>query len=70
MTNSGFVVLVVSPNPEDLERPCCRVLRHPDGTSMTSGVPVLWSPMPPEERIARVLQPEECPIDPQALLAA
>ena len=63
-------MLVVSPNPLDLERPCCRILRYPDGTTVTTGVPVLWDAMPPQERIARVLQPEECRVDPENLLAA
>jgi HD-GYP domain-containing protein (c-di-GMP phosphodiesterase class II) len=69
-TQSGYTVLAVSPNPDDIDRPCCRILRHPDGTPGRPEEPIRWSPMPPQERIVRVLLPEECGVEARDLLAA
>jgi HD-GYP domain-containing protein (c-di-GMP phosphodiesterase class II) len=69
-TESNHVVVSLSPNPKDLRRPYCRVLRRP-------GLPVLdmdsqetWDPMPAHERVVRVLDARALRIDVNALLAA
>src|SRR5437867_4938381 len=58
-TDSGHVVLSLSPNPEDVRRPMCRVLVHPDGTATPEENAEQWSPMPAERYVVRVLKPEE-----------
>jgi len=58
LTSSGHVVLVLQPNPDDLRRPNCRVLVHPDGTLVREETPEFWSPLPENEKVARVLPPE------------
>ena len=70
LTQSNHVVLSVSPNPDDLRRPYCRVLVWPDGTPLPEDAEVTWDPMPPEESVQRVLRPEETTIDAQERLAA
>lgn len=69
-TESGHVVLSLSPNANDLRRPHCRVLVLPDGTPIPEEDPLLWSPMPEHERVVRVLSPDEYQIDTGEMLAA
>jgi HD-GYP domain-containing protein (c-di-GMP phosphodiesterase class II) len=69
-TESGAMVLSVSPNPNDLRRPHCRVLVRPDGTSAPEDTPEMWDPMPAEENVVRVLRPEEHSVNTSELLAA
>lgn len=70
VTDSGHVVMALSPNPEDVRRPVCRVLMHPDGTSAPHEEGQLWNPMPPEVGVVRVLRPEEYAFNTGELLAA
>jgi len=70
LTGSNHVVLAVSPNPDDLRRPACRVLVRPDGTPVPEDAEVTWDPMPQDESVLRVLRPEETTIDAQERLAA
>jgi len=69
-TESGYVVLALSPNHQDLRRPNCRVLVRPDGSSPPEDQPEMWSPMPPTESVSRVLRPEEFNGNTGELLAA
>jgi hypothetical protein len=69
-TGSGAVALSMSPNPEDLRRPTCRVLVRPDGTQVPEEAPEFWEPMPAEEAVVRVIRPEELAIKTNDLLAA
>ena len=69
-TASGHVVLSLSPNVSDLRRPHCRVLVNPDGTLVPEPEPVLWTPMPRDESVARVLRPEDYQAKTGDLLAA
>jgi HD-GYP domain-containing protein (c-di-GMP phosphodiesterase class II) len=70
LTQSNHVVLAVSPNPQDLRRPFCRLLVRPDGTPLPDDAGEMWEPMPGDEGVVRVLLPEEVPIDAQERLAA
>lgn len=70
VTRSGYLVLALSPNADDLRRPQCRVLGRPDGTVPPEGTPELWEPMPAGEQVARVIPPEEMNVDGNLLLAA
>lgn len=70
LTESGHVVLAISPNPEDVSRPNCRVLVKPDGTMVAEDAAEQWTPMPPAERVLRVLHPEEYSVNTSELLAA
>jgi len=69
-TESGYVVAAVSPNPNDVRRPNCRVLVRPDGTMEPEENAEMWTPMPPSEQVVRVLRPEEHTVDVGELLAA
>jgi HD-GYP domain-containing protein (c-di-GMP phosphodiesterase class II) len=69
-TESGFVVLSVSPNPNDVRRPFCRVLVRPDGSVEPEESAETWNPMPASEHVVRVLRPEEHATDVGELLAA
>ena len=70
LTAGGYVALALSPNPQDVTRPHCRVLLRPDGTSPTEEAPELWDPMPAGDHVQRVLRPEERPTDSGEMLAA
>lgn len=70
LTGSGHVVLALSPNPNDLRRPHCRVLVRPDGALEPDEQAEQWYPMPPHEGVVRVLRPEESPVPTGELLAA
>ncbi len=70
LTESGCVVMSLSPNPRDLRRPHCRVLLRPDSSPQGPESPEVWDPMPADERVARALDPEEFAVDTNALLAA
>lgn len=69
-TATGAVVLALSPNPNDPTRPFCRVLVRADGSTPADDAPELWSPMPAEERVERVIHPEEHKAPTRELLAA
>jgi HD-GYP domain-containing protein (c-di-GMP phosphodiesterase class II) len=64
-THSGHVVMSLSPNPEDLRRPFCRVIGRPGEASLDPASELRWDPMPDGEQVARVIPPEEhgLPID-------
>ena len=64
------MVLAISPNPNDLRRPHCRVLVRPDGTAPTEDAPEFWDPMPADQQVVRVLRPEEHSHNTSELLAA
>lgn len=70
LTEEGWMVLAISPNPNDLRRPHCRVLVRPDGTAPAEDAPEFWDPMPAEQRVVRVLRPEEHSHKTSELLAA
>jgi HD-GYP domain-containing protein (c-di-GMP phosphodiesterase class II) len=70
LTESGTVVLSLSPNPHDIRRPNCRVLVRPDGSLAPEDHPETWHPMPAHENVVRVLRPEEAPVVTGELLAA
>ena len=62
ITEDRHVVLSLTPNPNDLRRPKCRVLMRPDGRVEPEEGGETWDPMPPEQQIVRVLRPEEIPV--------
>ncbi len=53
------MVLSLSPNPDDLRRPHCRVIVHPDGTVVPEDQVETWDPMPSSETAVRVLEPQD-----------
>lgn len=69
-TESGHMVLSLSPNVNDLRRPHCRVLVNPDGSLVPEHEPVLWTPMPSHEQVERVMRPDEFTFNTGELLAA
>jgi len=69
-TNSGHLVLAMSPNPADVTRPTCRVLMGPGGVVPAEGQGEFWEPMPAAESVRRVLPPEEHQTNTEQLLAA
>jgi HD-GYP domain-containing protein (c-di-GMP phosphodiesterase class II) len=69
-TGTGHIVLSISPNPDDLRRPFCRVIMNPDGSAAPEDQSTLWSPMPPEQRVIHVLKPEEHQVPTAGYLAA
>jgi HD-GYP domain-containing protein (c-di-GMP phosphodiesterase class II) len=69
-TASGAIALSMSPNPEDLRRPICRLLVRPDGSSVPEETPEFWEPMPATESVVRVIRPEERTFKTSDLLAA
>ena len=58
-TDTGHLALSLSPNPEDSRRPFCRLLVEPDGGKPDDTSADLWSPMPADVNVVRVLKPEE-----------
>jgi HD-GYP domain-containing protein (c-di-GMP phosphodiesterase class II) len=68
-TTSGHIVLSMSPNPQDVMRPNCRVLIARGGVA-PEGDGELWTPMPDTEFVVRVLPPEEHRADTEQILAA
>lgn len=58
-TRSGHLALSIGPLSDDLRRPHCRVLRFADGSEPSEDAPVYWRPIPDEERIERIVPPEE-----------
>jgi HD-GYP domain-containing protein (c-di-GMP phosphodiesterase class II) len=70
LTDSGHTALSLSPNPADLRRPFCRVLARPDGQVPGEREVQTWDPMPQEERVARVMRPDEFQGNAADLLAA
>jgi HD-GYP domain-containing protein (c-di-GMP phosphodiesterase class II) len=69
-TDSGHLVLSLSPNPKDLTRPNVRVLALPDGTRAPSEVPEDWAPMPRARHVVRIVKPEDVGFEIQESLAA
>jgi hypothetical protein len=69
-TRSGHMVLSLNNNREDLRRPHCRVLAHPDGRHALEGRPELWEPMSRHETVVRAVPPEEFEVEIDRLLAA
>ncbi|MBI1795884.1 MAG: HD domain-containing protein [Candidatus Eisenbacteria bacterium] len=69
-TETGYLVLSLNNDRNDLRRPHCRVLAYPDGTHALDGQPVIWEPMPRHETVARVVSPEEFEVEIDRLLAA
>jgi HD-GYP domain-containing protein (c-di-GMP phosphodiesterase class II) len=69
-TESGHMVLSLNNDREDLRRPLCRVLEYPDGRHALEGQPDIWEPMPRDERVKRVVPPEEFEAEVDRLLAA
>ena len=61
LTESNHVVLSLSPNPDDLRRPHCRVIVHPDGSVVPDDQVENWDPMPPTETVVQVLEPQDYP---------
>jgi HD-GYP domain-containing protein (c-di-GMP phosphodiesterase class II) len=70
LTDSGHMVVALSPNPHDLRRPHCRVLVRPDGSAPPEDAPEMWSPMPAERSVVRALRPEEHSVNTSEYLAA
>jgi putative nucleotidyltransferase with HDIG domain len=70
LTASGNMVLSISPNPDDLRRPNCRLLARPDGSVVPDDQHELWEPMPETENVLRVVRPEEHGVNTGELLAA
>ena len=70
VTESGYLVLSLSPNPKDLRRPNCRVLARPDGSLEPEEDGEMWHPMPEHERVVRVVRPEEVTVNTNEMLAA
>jgi HD-GYP domain-containing protein (c-di-GMP phosphodiesterase class II) len=60
----------LSPNPDDLLRPHCRVLVRPDGHVEPEEGGETWSPMPPDEQVMGVVTPEDFKMDTSGYLAA
>jgi HD-GYP domain-containing protein (c-di-GMP phosphodiesterase class II) len=70
VTESGYVLLAMSPNPNDVRRPNVRVLVNPDGRMESEENPQMWHPMPETEVVARALRPEEHAVSTGEMLAA
>jgi len=70
MTHAGYAVVSLSPNVKDLSRPSCRVLLRPDGKVEPEDGGLTWDPMPSDDRVIRVLKPEDLAIDTSGYLAA
>lgn len=69
-TDSGHLVLALSPNPDDTRRPHCRVLSDPDGRTADPEQHEDWTPMPPHVNVVRVLRPEDYQLPTSEALAA
>ena len=69
-TNTGHLVVSLSPNPDDRRRPSCVVLARPDGTMPPDSAPETWNPMPDGVVVARVVDPDEFEGEVERLLAA
>ena len=70
VTDYGHVVMSLSPNPQDVRRPNCRVLVQSDGTPVPDEPGEQWTPMPVGVSVERVLKPEEYTFNTGELLAA
>jgi HD-GYP domain-containing protein (c-di-GMP phosphodiesterase class II) len=70
LTESNHVVLSISPNPNDLRRPHCRLLIQPDGAVLPEDQIEMWDPMPDTQTVLRVLRPEDYENTPGLLAAA
>ena len=70
LTTEGHLVVSLGNHPDDVRRPVCRVIAHPDGTLPPEHTPEIWSPLPERIHVARVLHPEEFGFEVDRLLAA
>lgn len=70
ITDTHHLVISLTPNPEDLRRPHCRVLARPDGSMPPDAQPEMWDPMPGHESVARIVHPEDFEGEVGRLLAA
>jgi HD-GYP domain-containing protein (c-di-GMP phosphodiesterase class II) len=68
VTASGHRVMSVSPNLDDPWRPYCQILEGPNGRPPAQGDASTWDPMPPEEKVKRVVPFEEAGVDIEARL--
>ncbi|NNE09865.1 MAG: HD domain-containing protein [Gemmatimonadetes bacterium] len=74
-TESGYVLLSREPNPNDIRRPTCVVLREPGGREpggREAGgniADTTWNPMPAGERVRAVLTAGDIEADVEALLS-
>ena len=69
-TCTQHLVISLTPNPEDLRRPHCRVLARPDGSMPPDTHPEMWDPMPAEVSVSRIVHPEDFEGQIERLLAA
>ena len=69
-TDTGRLVLALSPNVEDPRRPFCRLLTDDDQNTLSPEQAEEWNPMPPTVRVVRVLKPEEFEVSATQQLAA
>jgi HD-GYP domain-containing protein (c-di-GMP phosphodiesterase class II) len=69
-TSSGYLVVSLNTNADDVRRPHCRVLARRDGTTPLDSHPELWEPMPADESVVRVVPPDEFDFEVEQLLAA
>jgi len=58
-TNTGHIVLAISPNPDDPRRPSCRVIVDANGRPQSPEGAEEWNPMSPDVNVLRVLKAEE-----------
>jgi hypothetical protein len=70
VTDSGHLVVSLSPNPEDGRRPTCVVLAGPDGSRSSDSTPETWNPMPAHVNVVRVLDPDQYEDEIDRILAA
>jgi HD-GYP domain-containing protein (c-di-GMP phosphodiesterase class II) len=68
--DDGCLAIVLSPNPDDLERPHVKVIARADRRRLTAEEAVEHRPLPPGLSISRALRSEEYPEGPQAVEAA
>ncbi len=64
-TESGYLLLSREPNPKDIRRPTCVVLREPGGTIADN----IWDPLPDGEHVRAVLTDQDIEADVEALLS-
>jgi putative nucleotidyltransferase with HDIG domain len=67
---NGYIALVLSPNPQDLERPHVRVIARADRRRLTPEEPSEYRPIPSELNVGRALRAEEYPEEPEGEAAA
>lgn len=70
LTTQGHLVVSLGNHPEDVRRPVVRLIARPDGTLPSEHAPEIWSPLPQDLHVARVLHPEEFGFEIDRLMAA